>query len=469
MTDSSRILLVENTSEAPSQASSCLLGADYHVDLANTVSEAQSLSLDHVYDVVITEMMLDDGNGLDLIRHLYAQQPDATFLMFADTVTNDAHRLDLPNDDQAAALISQILFRPWSDKQLMEAVGSAVRMHRARISHSRLTQTTGVKPERGVTNYNLLIIEDDELDAALIKRTLRASQSCRFVIHWAERLSDAMRILEEEVFDAILSDLSLPDARGLTSVAVLRQATETPVIVMSGMEDPLTAIQTIQMGAQDFILKGPSDPTDVTQRIRFAIERSRTLAHLAHLAHLAWHHPLTGLPNRGLFRERLGEALKRAKRNDGLVGVLFVDLDGFKIINDTLGHDAGDVVLIETARRLQLTCRESDTAAHLGGDEFALILEGLSEMADATMVAERVVSSIATPFPTVHGVSPQLSASVGIAWSTPNEEMEELIRRADAAMYRAKRMGKNRARAWSASLLEEMKELSRSIPAKAAG
>jgi len=133
---------------------------------------------------------------------------------------------------------------------------------------------------------------------------------------------------------------------------------------------------------------------------------------------------------------------------------LFIDLDGFKAINDTLGHNAGDEVLIETARRLQLACRESDTAAHLGGDEFALILEGLADPADATVVAERVVASIATPYPGTKENSPNLSASVGIAWSTPHEESEALIRRADAAMYRAKRMGKNRARAWSSSLME---------------
>jgi diguanylate cyclase (GGDEF)-like protein/PAS domain S-box-containing protein len=154
--------------------------------------------------------------------------------------------------------------------------------------------------------------------------------------------------------------------------------------------------------------------------------------------------PLTGLPNRALFAERLEDALARHRRRKGHFAVLFVDLDHFKAVNDTFGHVAGDELLTEVARRLEACVRPGDTVSRFAGDEFAILLERIIEVSDATGVADRIHSALAAPvLLNEHEAVP--SASVGVALSlTPYERAEDVVRDADAAMYRAKQEGGGR-------------------------
>ncbi|MEQ8752356.1 MAG: EAL domain-containing protein [Coleofasciculus sp. G1-WW12-02] len=154
---------------------------------------------------------------------------------------------------------------------------------------------------------------------------------------------------------------------------------------------------------------------------------------------------LTKLPNRTLFMERVDHALKLAKRNqDYLFAVLFLDLDRFKIVNDSLGHDVGDQLLIATARKLEKCLRTTDTVAHLGGDEFTILLEDIKDIKDATRVAERIQVTLKSPF-NLNNHEVFTSASIGIALSsTGYERTEDILRDADIAMYRAKELGKAR-------------------------
>jgi diguanylate cyclase (GGDEF)-like protein len=155
--------------------------------------------------------------------------------------------------------------------------------------------------------------------------------------------------------------------------------------------------------------------------------------------------PLTGLPSRVLFNNRLSQALERLQRRQGrYVAVLFLDLDRFKVINDSLGHTAGDKLIEAVAERLRHSLRRHETVARFGGDEFAILCEDISDEQDAIAVGERVLRSFATPFHLAHGDSTS-SASLGIALSAdPDQNVEELIRDADAAMYRAKEAGGGR-------------------------
>jgi diguanylate cyclase (GGDEF)-like protein len=155
----------------------------------------------------------------------------------------------------------------------------------------------------------------------------------------------------------------------------------------------------------------------------------------------AFHDTLTGLPNRALFLDRLEHALARARRGQATLAVLFVDLDRFKLINDTLGHAAGDELLVQAGQRLRATVREVDTPARFGGDEFAILLEDNHDIPDATHVAQRVIDTLQAPFG-VGGREVFVSASVGIATShAGQEDAAELLRNADVAMYRAKHHG----------------------------
>jgi diguanylate cyclase (GGDEF)-like protein/PAS domain S-box-containing protein len=170
------------------------------------------------------------------------------------------------------------------------------------------------------------------------------------------------------------------------------------------------------------------------------------------LAHQAFHDPLTGLPNRALFLDRLGQALARTARASGAVAVLCLDLDRFKLVNDSMGHAAGDALLIATARGLVDCVRPGDTVARLGGDEFIVLLEGIDAVAEATEVADRMVQmSLAAR--TVGGREMVVSASVGIALSVrEGDEPDALIHRADLALYRAKALGRGTCAVYDAGM-----------------
>ena len=172
---------------------------------------------------------------------------------------------------------------------------------------------------------------------------------------------------------------------------------------------------------------------DVTERVQL----------LEQLSHQAFHDSLTGLANRALLRDRIEHALVRARRSGQTVAVLFCDVDRFKMVNDTMGHECGDALLVELASRIRANLRESDTAARLGGDEFAIVLDEMRG-ADAVQFAERILSAIREPF-TVNGNDVFVRVSIGIA-DTDDEplDVDELLCRADIAMYAAKNRGRDR-------------------------
>ena len=164
------------------------------------------------------------------------------------------------------------------------------------------------------------------------------------------------------------------------------------------------------------------------------------------LLHDAFHDALTGLPNRALFADHVKMAIKRSQRQGArLFAILFLDLDRFKVVNDSLGHLVGDKLLIDLARRLETCLRPGDTVARLGGDEFTILLEDLSQPGDAVEVAERVQEAVSRPF-LIEGYEVFTTASIGIAPNTTDgyNNAEEILRDADTAMYRAKSLGKNR-------------------------
>lgn len=171
-----------------------------------------------------------------------------------------------------------------------------------------------------------------------------------------------------------------------------------------------------------------------TRAIRLSEERLR---------HMSQHDSLTGLPNRALLLDRMQMALKRIKRFDGFLGLLMVDLDGFKEVNDTLGHQAGDRVLCEAARRICAVVRQTDTVARLGGDEFVVLLPDLHLAREAEAVAAKIVATLVAPI-YVAASRAQVTGSIGVCTSSdPEIDTEKLFHSVDAAMYQAKRMGKN--------------------------
>ncbi|MCA1648437.1 MAG: EAL domain-containing protein, partial [Chloroflexi bacterium] len=181
---------------------------------------------------------------------------------------------------------------------------------------------------------------------------------------------------------------------------------------------------------------------DITERKRFESE----------LKHLAFHDPLTGLPNRALFSDRVERALAHADRDFRSVGALFLDVDNFKVINDSLGHQQGDALLAEVAVRIRGCVRAEDTVARLGGDEFTVLLENLSSELDATELAERITTDLNRPI-ALHGREVFVTVSIGVALSIPrHDNPDSLLRNADLAMYRAKSDGKARVAVFDRSM-----------------
>jgi len=201
------------------------------------------------------------------------------------------------------------------------------------------------------------------------------------------------------------------------------------------------------------IVRGGSDGSIVRMAKQFDSERGRLQRELAieqaRLEHHAFHDALTGLPNRRLFFDRLSHALDLSHRHNSGIGLLFIDVDQFKSINDRLGHDSGDRVLVAVAERLVETARETDTVARLGGDEFVVLYEQLHDPEnEGVALAERIVDSLAEPI-TASDHQLHASASIGIAITTGGGDADTLIRQADDAMYIAKRRGRGGYHLWN--------------------
>ncbi|MGN6696202.1 MAG: putative bifunctional diguanylate cyclase/phosphodiesterase, partial [Aquihabitans sp.] len=185
----------------------------------------------------------------------------------------------------------------------------------------------------------------------------------------------------------------------------------------------------------------------IVANVRDVTERAEAASRLAWQA---FHDSLTGLPNRALLADRLGHAVERARRMGDLTALLFLDLDRFKLVNDSMGHEAGDLLLVEVATRLEQVVRAGDSVARLGGDEFVILVESVSETAEVSALAERIGRVVAAPIPLPQGMV-TVTASIGIAYDS-GRGPEHLLRDADTALYRAKEKGRNRYHVFTESL-----------------
>ena len=226
-----------------------------------------------------------------------------------------------------------------------------------------------MKPES--PGRKVLLIEDNPGDARLIELMLAEAPSAAFSLVTATRLSDGLEALLAKDADLVLLDLSLPDSHGIeTFNKVYSHSPKVPIIVLSGNDDQALALYAVKSGAQDYLVKGRIDTELLTRAMNYSIERKRYQEELERQANFD---ALTGLPNRHLLNDRLKQAVF-AQRTVRSVAVVFLDLDHFKVINDSLGHNFGDEVLRHIGERLLSSVRDGDTVARLGGDEFVLVL-----------------------------------------------------------------------------------------------
>jgi diguanylate cyclase (GGDEF)-like protein len=300
----------------------------------------------------------------------------------------------------------------------------------------------------------ILMIEDNHLDVRIISEILKGVQHEAYNVQSAETLAAGITFLEHNEVDAIMLDLSLPDSRGVDTVRVLRKRfVHLPIIVFTGTGDRDTGLEAVRTGAQDYLVKGMIDPETLVRVLQYAIERKKTERQILTLAYFD---NLTQLPNRTLFKERLSYGLELAKRYNRMCALLFLDLDNFKRVNDSLGHRVGDLLLVEVAGRIKVSIRrsdlvdrdvadleEGDSVARLGGDEFTIFLTEIKQPEDASKVATNLANALSKPF-ILENNEIFVSASIGIAlYPTDGDDMESLLKHSDSAMYSAKSRGKS--------------------------
>jgi len=308
-----------------------------------------------------------------------------------------------------------------------------------------------------LNRVKILLIEDDEGDAFLLRELLLEAEQFNFDLIHVERLSHGLNVLATEKCDVILLDLSLPDGYGPEIIYPVQEAANgIPVIILTGLDSEGVGIQMVKEGVQDYLVKGSFESHNLIRAIRYGIERQRMLFQLEKAReleqYLAYHDALTSLPNRKLFYDRLAHTISRAHRNEKKVGVMFLDLDGFKRINDTLGHSAGDELLKITAERLKHVMRESDTVARLGGDEFTVIIDNISQEQDIISVCEKILHALEKPYK-IDSNEFFITSSIGVSlYPFDGENIEDLVKNADVAMYRAKGAGKNNYQFYNISM-----------------
>ena len=296
-----------------------------------------------------------------------------------------------------------------------------------------------------ILHGNILIVDDQAPDVLLLEQMLRGAGYARVT---STRDPQAVCALHRDNhYDLILLDLQMPGMDGFEVMEGLK-AIETdgyiPVLVITAQ--PSHKQRALQAGAKDFVSK-PYEWAEVLMRVHNLLEVRLLYKQIEHhnevLESLALHDQLTGLANRRLLTDRMSMAMAHARRNESAMAVVYLDLDGFKQLNDRLGHGAGDILLKLVASRLVKTVRQEDTVARLGGDEFVLVLWHLAEPGYAATVARKVIEALSQPFD-IEGntVSITTSAGVGI-YPIHGEDADTLTKSADLALYEAKRAGKN--------------------------
>lgn len=284
----------------------------------------------------------------------------------------------------------------------------------------------------------VLLIEDSASDALLIERQLKIAMPEGCAIQKSCTLEDALKLVSQKNFNVALLDRSLPDVEGFEGLHRIQNiAPQLPIVFLTAYKDEQVAMDAIAQGAQDYLFKDAMDGQSIKKAIKYAIMRKM---HEGDLTSQAFFDNLTGLANRMMFENRLNAALTRHKRTGKCIGLLFLDMDGFKEVNDTYGHAAGDRLLKEVAQCLKGAVRGYDTAARFGGDEFAILIEDITTIAPCITAAGKIIAQIDQPIDISPECRVHAGVSIGITFHDCQHptDIETLTGKADAAMYEAK-------------------------------
>ncbi|OGQ22537.1 MAG: hypothetical protein A3C46_07045 [Deltaproteobacteria bacterium RIFCSPHIGHO2_02_FULL_44_16] len=294
---------------------------------------------------------------------------------------------------------------------------------------------------------HILVVCSDDEKQSLWQRHLKNESPLHYHFSFAAHIEEALQTLLVQPVDVIVSvPLTQPETFPFIKM-VKNTYPFLPLLILSPWDEMRFGIEAMQCGADDIISLKTFTSAQFIELLRQHVEKQRIRQDLKQVVNRAFLHstqdPLTGLANRALLQERLNAAISSTKRHGGLLGILYLDLDNFKTVNDDVGHATGDELLTQLGKRFLDTLRKEDVIARVGGDEFVAIVSHLTSLADLDRVAHRLLSVFQHPI-VINERSFAMSASIGASiFPFDGEHQEELLQKADTAMYLAKKSGGN--------------------------
>lgn len=395
------------------------------------------LLMEAPYDLVLLDLCMPDLSGLDVLRMLRQAKLDVAVVVVSGEQMIDSAigALRLGANDYVR--------KPYAPEMLLHTVANVLRRHDLERSHRQMA----AQLERSERMHRFLVNASPDLIF-----TLDEQGNFGFV---SERVGLLIGCSVEELAGQPFLSIVFEEDHERTRYVLERVARGecTTELRLVGRENSTFRYFEVKLIPVEFSTRDGVHDAPGSCGV-YVVARDINDKKLAddHLAYLAYHDVLTGLPNRALFRDRVGLAMIQAKRSGMKAAAMFIDLDRFKLANDTFGHQLGDELIKEVARRLQGGLRETDTLARIGGDEFTVLLPAVRSAEDAAHVAGKLVSDMARPY-TIAGNEVFLTASIGVAlWPDDGDDIETLLRHADLAMYHVKATGKNNFGFFSRSL-----------------
>lgn len=448
-----RVLVVDDIPANVKLLEAKLTAEYFDVSTAFNGREALEAATTEKPDIILLDVMMPEMDGFEVCRRLKSMPETQHVPVIMVTA------LDQPADRVTGleAGADDFLTKPVDDIALMARVRSLVRL-KLMTDELRMRETTsnqlGLMDEAEALHRadagmgRVLVVEDRETSARRIAESLREQN--RVTIESDAR--EALVRVSGEDYDLVVVSLSLERSDGLRFCSHLRseeRTRNTPILAIVENGDTTRLVRALDMGVNDYLMR-PVDRNELTARVRTQLKRKRyqdvLRQNLQLSLEMAITDPLTNLYNRRYMESHLSTLVQRAADRGKAISLLIVDIDFFKAVNDTHGHDVGDDVLREFGERLARSVRGIDLACRYGGEEFVVVMPD-TDVAFANTVAERLRKGIADePFQVGAGVgSLDITASIGVtSLLSPTESVEQFLKRADQALYRAKREGRNR-------------------------
>jgi diguanylate cyclase (GGDEF)-like protein/PAS domain S-box-containing protein len=436
MKDRPLILIVDDQIQNIELLEAFLALQDYEIVKASNGEDALEIVSGNQIDLILLDVMMPGMDGFEVTRRIRQENPSRQIPIILVTVLQEIEN----RIEEIEAGCDDFISKPIDKTELLARVRSLLKIkdyndlmndYRRELEVTKKSADDALEYAESIINTvrDPLIVLDQDL------RVVKVSRS----------FYDVFKVIPEETVGQLMYDLGnkqwdIPMLRELLETILPHETTfdnyevEHDFTTIGKRIMLLNARQIHRVMGKDMIILLSME--DITERKQLEEQ----------IRYMAFHDALTGLPNRKLFSDRLSIALAHAERNNSKTGIMMLDLDNFKEVNDTLGHDAGDTILKIAAERLRESLRKGDTVARFGGDEFVLILPDIDSIEDAVLIAQKIVDRFSEP---ISVLSSQIiiTTSIGIAEYPENgREEASLLKNADTAMYQAKQSGRARFR-----------------------